>query len=145
MTAEAAISKAKALMAEGKPFLMATVDAKGCPHSRWMGGFIADPNDQSALYLVCGANSRKITQIEGNPATELLFSAPDYACVVTLEGKSEVVGDAAVRRMVWEGMPEAHRHFDDPDSPVFGVVKFSACCLEVLCMHEEMAPTRVEW
>lgn len=144
MDQEQAVARAKEIMARGKPFAMATVDAQCKPWMRWMGALATDPHDDNVHYLVCGQTSRKMTQIAGNPATQLLFSNEDYTCVVTLSGRSEIVADPDTKRMVWEAIPAAARYFSGPDDPGFGVVRFRAELLEVLCLGESHEPVRVD-
>ena len=143
MDQQQALQKAMDLIASTPTFVLATVDGEQRPQMRWMGGLFRSPQRKHVLYMCCGAQSRKMAQIAGNPNAQLLFSAPDFGCIVTVEGTAVAVNDPDVKRMVWENMPGAQKYFDSPVNPNFGVIEFTTKCLEVLCMNESHEPVRV--
>ena len=144
MTTEQAVEKAKELVGSSQTFIMATVDADNKPQIRWMGALAPDPADEKVRYLVCGTQSRKMEQIAANPATQLMFSSSDYSCIVTLSGSCEPVQDAQTKQAVWEAVPGLTQYFQSVDDPNYAVLRFTICCLEVLCMGEAHEPVRVD-
>jgi len=144
MTRDEAIAKTREIIAARAPFVMATVDAAGKPQVRWMGALALDPCCEVVGYLAAGASSRKMDEIRANPATQLLFSTQGYDCTVRISGVCEIVSDSAVKKMVWDAIPQADKYFPSPDSPEFGVIKFTAKSFELLCMSAGMETVTVE-
>lgn len=138
-----ALHKAMELVASTPTFVLATVDGQQRPQMRWMGGILQDPLRKRVLYMCCGAQSRKMAQIADNANAQLLFTAPNYECIVTLEGSATSVYDPNIKRMVWEKRPGAQKHFDSCESPDFAVIEFTTECIEVLCLNESHEPVRV--
>lgn len=143
MDQEQALHRAMELVASTPTFVLATVDGQQRPQMRWMGGLFQDPDRKRVLYMCCGARSRKMAQIADNPNVQLLFTAPDFECVVKLEGSAVAVVEPSVKRMVWNNMPGAQKHFTSPDAPGFGVIEFTTEGIEVLCTNESHEPVRV--
>lgn len=147
MTREEAIGKARQLVGGGGAYVnyvMATVDDQGRPQMRWMGALAADPHDEHVHYIVSSSKARKVAQLQGNPAVQLLFTAPDYKCIVTISGECDMVQDMAVKRMVWDAIPASADYHSSPEDEGFGVIRFRARCLEVLCVGESHEPVRVD-
>ena len=55
-----------------------------------------------------------------------------------------MIQDTDTRRMVWDAIPDSGKYFASPEDPGFGVVRFRAECMEVLCLSESHEPVRVE-
>ena len=70
-----------------KVFVYSTVDARGNPQSRHMGGLMVKGG---VIYMATASGARKVRQIKRNPRSQLLFAAKDYRKVVTISGKSVV-------------------------------------------------------
>ena len=143
MTREEAIRNARELISTGV-HVMATVDEEGRPQMRWMGALAADPRDENVHYIVSSAKARKVAQLQANPAVQLLFTAPEYKCIVNVSGECDMVQDMEIKRMVWDAIPACADYHSGPDDPDFGVIRFRARCLEVLCVGESHEPVRVE-
>ena len=143
MTPQEALLRAREFIGSDTPYVMATVDDRRAPQTTWMGALALDPQDENVFYITSMVGARKVEQLRGNPATQLMYSTPNYDCVVTLDGQCELVQDMDVKRFVWEAMPAAAEHFDRPESPEFGVIRFRLTCVEVLCVDESLAPVRV--
>ena len=95
-------------------------------------------------YMASQGGARKVVQLTSNPATQLVFNSEDFSCVVTANGRCEMVDDMTVKRMVWDAIPAAAEYFQSPESEGFGVIKFIAEDVEVLCMAEGHEPVCVE-
>ena len=145
MTEQEALDRARVMMGNGSAtFMMATVDGDGKPRMRWMGAIAQDPDDENTYYMASQSTARKVAQLTGNPATQLVFGEQDFSCIATVNGKSEMTQDMAIKRMVWDALPGAAQYFDGPESEGFGVIKFTAESIEVLCLSEGREPVRVD-
>lgn len=126
-------------------FVMGTVDAEQQPQMRWMGALVEAPDSPWTFYIVSGAAARKVSQIAGNPAVQLLFTRlPDYAEAATLWGTAEMVADPEIKQMVWEAIPGMSEYFASADDPNYGVIRFTTRCLELLAMREQHEPYHVD-
>ena len=144
MTQEQALEKAREIVAAGGSFMLGTVDAQNRPRMRWMGAIACDPDNELIRYMECGAQSRKMAELAANPAAQLVFNSADFSCVVTVDGVAGAVEDMDTKRMVYEAVPASADYFPSPESEMFGVIRFQATVIEVLCMSEGHEPVRVE-
>ena len=142
MDKEQIVRTARELIQAGRPFLLATVDEKGQPQMRWMGGSVLD--EPMTLWMAGGATGRKMAQIRANPAAQLLYNDEKFGSVVTISGRAEVVDSAEAKQRLWKAMPALSRYMSGPDDPGFGVVKFVGTRIEVLNLAEGMAPQVAE-
>lgn len=142
MSKEEVVRAAQELVRAGGAFVLATVDEEGGPQMRWMGGaFLEEP---LTIYMVTGAESRKMRQIGASPKSQLMFQSKDYARVATLSGNCEVVEEAEIKRRVWDGIPGASNHFSGPEDANFGVIRFVCRRVEVTGMKEGMGAAAAE-
>lgn len=144
MSEESALALARDLMQRQNKYVLATVDEGGRPRMRWMGAWASDPEQAWVFYMLCGARSRKMTELAGNPAVQLMFTSEDYTCIVTLEGAAGSVDDLAVKRMVYEAIPASPKFYKSPEDPNMGVIRFQTTTIEVLCLQEGHEPVRIE-
>lgn len=114
--------------------ILATVDAEGQPHMRWMGALIEDPEHPWTFYLACGRNSRKMGQIAANANAQLLFTKQDTWEVATLSGTAEALDRLEIRQRLLDAVPQIRRYYSSADDPAMGVIKFTTRCLELLSM-----------
>ena len=128
------------LKQKSQTFVFSTVDAKGRPRSRFMGGVVPVEGKPFDLYLVTGAESRKVQQLSKNPNAQILIARPDWSEIVTLSGKARVVASKTLKKIVWDGMPGAQKYFKGLDDPDFGVILFKGKELEYLSMQASMTP-----
>lgn len=128
--------------------VLATVDAEGRPQMRWMGALVEDPETPWTFYLACGKDSRKMQQLAANPRAQLLFSQVSHDLsewkVATVSGTGEAVDCEHCRKLLWEGVPLMRQYYSGVDDPIMGIIKFKACCAELLCMQDSHEPCRVE-
>ena len=130
------IAMTKELAQAERPFVLATTDQEGRPQMRWMGGCVID--DPLTFWMAAGAKSRKMGQIRGNPAGQLMFQDEQYGRVATVTGECEIVEDIEAKRRLWERMPQLSRYVSGPEDPEFGVIKLIAKHVEALNMAEGM-------
>lgn len=124
--------------------VLATVDSEGRPQMRWMGALVEDPKTPWTFYLACSSGSRKMQQIAANPHAQLLFTKQDDWQVASVSGEAEAVDSPELRQMLWEAVPVMSEYYKGPDDPAMAIIRFKACCGEVLSMQEGTAPARFE-
>jgi general stress protein 26 len=134
MTSAEIIAYARELAKAGRPFLFSTVDEAGRPQSRWMGGLtLAEPFE---VCLMSMTQARKMGQIRGNAAGQLVFTTPDFARVITVSGTCEITEDAAVKQGLWDAMPMIHQMLSGPEDERMGAIKFTGSHIELFALQE---------
>ena len=141
MSREEIIATARRVVSEGKPFVFATVDAEGGPRMRWMGGLLLE--EPLTIYMACGASSRKMDQIRGNPKGQLMFQTEGFREVVTLYGTCQIIDDPQIKQKVWEAMPALANFMAGPDDPNLGVIRFRTERVEVVAAERHGEPPLV--
>jgi general stress protein 26 len=143
MTRDEILAEAQALMLAPLPFVMATVDQDQLPRVRWMGAQL--PGEALSLYLATEVDSRKMSQLQANPHTQLMFHAHDFSKVLTAWGTCEEVDDPAIKQRMWDEIPVLREHASGPDDPTLTALLFTPSRLELLDMAQgEMGAQTVE-
>jgi general stress protein 26 len=83
--------------------ILATVDADGRPHARWMTP-TAVKGREGFLYAVTSPDFQKAAEAAGNPAVEWLIQTRSLDEIVTVRGQMSVVDDAAAKAEVLEAI-----------------------------------------
>ncbi len=126
---------------------MATVDFDGRPHVRYMGGSpVADGLNK--LYTLTGRKTRKIKQLERNPAVSWLFSREGYEEIVTLHGKARVLSAPVVSQQVWDRLADSARRYvmnvlSNPENVEFVTIETEVESVEYLCPSRGLVAPRV--
>jgi general stress protein 26 len=120
--------------------VLATVDADGKPHTRWMGALVEDPQYHWTFYLACHKGSRKMVQLAANPHAELLFTKQETWQVASLSGTGEAVDTPEIRALLWEACPPMRRYYSGVDDPSMGIIQFTTRCMELLSMQDGHEP-----
>lgn len=128
------------MVAQHNLHLLATVDAEGRPHCRWMGALVEDPQAPWTFYLACGKASRKMAQIAANPNAQLVFSDRSTWDVATLSGTAVVETGPAARQWLFDAVPAMTTYYSGPADPTLGIIKFRTTCVELLAAHESREP-----
>lgn len=128
------------MAAQHNVHLLATVDAEGKPHCRWMGALVEDPQAPWTFYLACGKDSRKMAQIAANPNAQLVFSDQSTWDVATLSGTAVAEAGPTVRQWLFDAVPVMKAYYSGPADPTMGVIKFKTRCVELLTAHESHEP-----
>lgn len=81
------------------PGIFTTVDRQGHPHARWMASLSFD--EVPWVYTLTDLESRKIVQIEGNPAVSWMFCNADLSLILNLDGQAKVFTDTATIKRIW--------------------------------------------
>jgi len=116
--------------------VLATVDAEGKPHTRWMGAIVEHPEQPWTFLIACGKDSRKMAQIAANNQAQLLFTKQDTWEVATLSGTAEAVDCEHCRKLLWEACPPMRQYYTGVDDPSMGIIMFTTKCMELLAMQE---------
>jgi len=121
--------------------LLTTIGLDGYPRSRFMGTFVT--GQRWVVFLVCLADSNKISQIRRRRRTQLTFWVDDYHAVVSLSGEAELVKDIKVRRRIYKRT--APLQLFPEFNNTFAVIRFTASYLEYLNprVSEESVKARV--
>jgi len=96
---EHVIKLAKQLGDGSKPGVLATVDADGMPHVRWMSTLSLQ--EFPKLYAMTSPASRKLDHIRANPNVTWMFTTEGSSMVVNLSGKATVVTDQSAINRIW--------------------------------------------
>ncbi|MEE8441430.1 MAG: pyridoxamine 5'-phosphate oxidase family protein [Spirochaetia bacterium] len=83
--------------------ILATVDADGRPHVRWMTPTVVRGRD-GFLYAVTSPDFHKTAEAEGNPAVEWLIQTESLDEVLTVRGQMSVVDNVAMKGKVLEAI-----------------------------------------
>lgn len=124
--------------------VLATVDAEGRPQMRWMGAIAEDPKTPWTFYLACHKGSRKLQQLAKNNRAQLLFSQVEQWQVASVSGMAQEVDTPELRQLLWDAIPQMRQYYSGVDDPKMGIIKFTACCGELLAMQEGMEPQGFE-
>jgi len=120
-----------------KVFVYTTVDAKGNPHSRYMGALMIR---EGIFYMATASEARKVQQIKANPRSELLFAASEYKEVATISGKSETEKSLELKKVFWKANPACKDYFSSYDAPEFGLLAFRPSSGEYLNLAVQHEP-----
>lgn len=83
--------------------ILATADANGRPHMRWMTPAVVRGRD-GFLYAVTSPESHKAAEAEGNSAVEWLIQTKSLDEIITVRGQISVVDNAAAKAEVLEAI-----------------------------------------
>ncbi len=96
---EHVIRLARQLADGNRPGVLATVDAKGVPHLRWMSTI--SMNEFPHLYALTSPVSRKLADIKLNPHVSWMFTTEASSLVVDLTGTATILTDKSEINRVW--------------------------------------------
>ncbi len=83
--------------------ILATVDASGRPHMRWLTPVVF-PNKSGMVYALTLPTFPKVAQIRSSPHVEWIFQTPTLQEVVTARGKASIVNNPSLRSEVLEAL-----------------------------------------
>ena len=83
--------------------ILATADAAGRPHVRWMTPTVVRGRD-GYLYAVTSPDFHKAAEAEGNPAVEWLVQTKSLDEILTVRGNMTVVDDPTAKAEVLEAI-----------------------------------------
>ena len=120
-----------------KVFVYSTVDAKGNPHSRYMGALTIK---DGIFYMATASDARKMQQIKANPRSELLFNASEYKQIAIIGGESRIEKSLEFKKEFWQVNPSCKDYFSSYDAPEFGLIAFQPNCGEYLDLSLQHTP-----
>ncbi len=89
--------------------LLATVDAEGRPHARWMSAVSSDR--LRTLHTLSAKETRKMDQLASNPLVCWVFSTSDMTDTVQLMGRMKVHNHGLAAQRVWDELARAVRTY----------------------------------
>ncbi len=89
------------------PGILATVDAFGAPHMRWMATLSL--HDFPRVYALTSARSRKVREIECRPSVSWMLFNHDLSLIVSLSGQAMVTRDQQILKQVWMAVDDETR------------------------------------
>ncbi len=115
------LNEVRSLIDEVKFGVLATVDADGYPHQRWMSPVLL-PRFPGSLFCVTSEKFGKIAQLEKNPQVSWIFQSMGLDRVATVQGRVEIVRDPMLSAEVQEAIGPRLRVFwkyaEDPSKLV---------------------------
>ena len=104
---------------ENRSGYLATVDAKGKPHTRVIGlNFI----DEGKLYFALATTKGMYTQIQHEPDVELAVSAPNFSKVIRVCGKAYIDDRMEIKQKLFENSPALKGLYQSPENPIFAAM-----------------------
>lgn len=91
------------VLEDGGAAVLATIDADGRPHVRWMTPAVVRGRD-GFLYAVTAPDFPKTADVAGNAAVEWMIQTKSLSEVVTVRGSMAVVDNAAAKAEVLEAI-----------------------------------------
>jgi len=89
---------------------LTSVDAAGCPHTRWMAA-AAQGDDMSTLISITARGSRKLDQLAINPRVCWLFADSHDDEIITLTGTMRLLESQTLAEPVWQKLEVAARKY----------------------------------
>ena len=89
--------------------LLATVDADGCPHARWMAAMPMDGIRRIITLTV--RQTRKLEHLQSNPHVSWTFNDPDLEEIVQIRGRARISDDFLAAQAGWERLAASTRTY----------------------------------
>lgn len=90
--------------------LLATTDAEGAPHVRWLTPAVLRDRP-GAIYALTAPRFAKVAEVRARPRVEWMFQVPTLAEIVTVRGRMSVVDNPSLRQEVLEAVGPRLRTF----------------------------------
>ncbi len=103
------LSRAVRIVDQAGVGMLTTVDAEGWPHARWMSAMSRDR--LRTLHTLSAKETRKMTQLAGNPKVCWVFSTADMTDTVQLMGQVRVHNHGLAAQRVWDELAQAVRTY----------------------------------
>lgn len=88
---------------DAKTAILATVDAEGYPHMRWMTPTVVRGRP-GAIFAVTSADFPKVAQLRENPDVEWMIQTRSLSEVVNVRGRINVVDNPSLKSEVLEAV-----------------------------------------
>lgn len=110
MTRQDIVNALELILNEAHTAVLATSDAEGRPHVRWMTPALIAGRSR-AIYAVTSPGFAKISQLAARPEVEWLFQTPILDTIVTVRGRINVVDNPSLLAEVLEALGPFMRSF----------------------------------
>ena len=119
---EDAIKKMKELAEEIKICMFCTYDDQHTMQTAPMGAQEID--EDGTFWFLSTKESKRNTDLETNPATDLIFAQPSASSYLSVRGKSEVFYDREKINDLWNGIAK-NWFTEGKDDPNISVIRFT--------------------
>lgn len=102
-------------------------------------------NNQGQLYLLTGANSRKVQQIKSNKNVEIvkLVKVGERTGYVRFAAHAHVIEDQTIKKRIADETPFFSSYWESPADPTYALIQFQITTLSYL-KPDEMEETIIE-
>ena len=121
MTVNELIAEVDAIIDETRVAVLATADAEGHPHVRWMTPVLL-AGRPGALYAVTASHFRKVAHIRAHAEVEWMFQTKALDRIVLLRGRVNRLDNPAIRSEVLEVLGPRLRTFWKVNPDTAGLV-----------------------
>ncbi len=104
------MNRVAAILEEHGTGLLATTDAEGTPHVRWLTPAVLRDRP-GTIYALTAPRFAKVAQVRARPRVEWMFQVPSLAEIVTVRGRMSVVDNPSLRAEVLEAVGPRLRAF----------------------------------
>ena len=91
------------ILDQAKTAVLATVDAEGRPHMRWMTPAVLHGRE-GVLYAVTSPRFAKVAQLDAAPQVEWMVQTPSLDEVVNLTGRINIVDNPSLKAEIAEAI-----------------------------------------
>lgn len=102
-------SRALRIVTAAPHAVLATTDAEGLPHVRWISSLVSFDGLQR-LCCLTPRQSRKVEHLSIQPRVTWLFLDEPTGHTVTLRGEARIIGDTIAVQEIWDRMISGGRH-----------------------------------
>jgi general stress protein 26 len=104
------MNRVAAILEEYGTGLLATTDAEGAPHVRWLTPAVLRERP-GTIYALTAPRFAKVAQVRERPQVEWMFQLPAHTEIITVRGRVSVVDNPSLRVEVLETVGPRLRAF----------------------------------
>lgn len=103
MTIQEMMRKVEAVLEDSKAGILATVDADGHPHARWMTPVVL-PQWPDSIFAVTSPQFPKVIQLDANRHVEWMIQTRSLDQVINVRGDMNVLDNPSLKAQVMEAI-----------------------------------------
>ena len=103
MTIQEMMRKVEAVLEDSKAGILATVDADGRPHARWMTPVVL-PQWPDSIFAVTSPQFPKVIQLDANSHVEWMIQSRSLDQVINVRGDMNVLDNPSLKAQVMEAI-----------------------------------------
>lgn len=103
MTIQEMMRKVEAVLEDSKAGILATVDADGRPHARWMTPVVL-PQWPDSIFAVTSPQFPKVIQLDANRHVEWMIQTRSLDQVINVRGDMNVLDNPSLKAQVMEAI-----------------------------------------